>query len=227
MQVHQSHKQGTKFSRMEKIWILQIISLLIWEKKMCGLELQWKTGMCMLNTALCHFVTLASSLSSFWDEQLFILQGFLPFQCYHLVVAQLTTICSVFVICSVALKRKRMSVKQSRNIMSPMDSHRRSQEIVKQLFYTKIVGSCLDSSTDTRKALLYNATKPWKYGGDTVLCKQCQEVTCLLFVLQTKQIVSHIPPSVCARLCLHLVPTGYIDSVWVLVRSTSKHKSSE
>lgn len=155
----------------------------------------------------------------------FILPGFfLPFQCYHLVVAQLTTICSVFVICSVALKQKRMSVKQSRMIMSPMDSHRRSQEIVKQLFYTKIM---FRFQRDTRKALLYNATKPWKYGGDTVLCKQCQEVTCLLFVLQTKQIVSHIPPSVCARLCLHLVPTGYIDSVWVLVRSTSKHKSSE
>lgn len=40
-----------------------------------------------------------------------------------------------FVIFSVSLKQKRMSVKQSRNLIGPRDSYRRSQEIVKLLLF--------------------------------------------------------------------------------------------
>lgn len=88
-----------------------------------------------------------------------------------------------------------MSLKPSRNIMSPINPHRRSQEILNQHkpnqpalpFYTKKGGSCLDFSTYTRQSIPDNVTVPSEYGGDTVLYKQCQVFTCLPLVLQTKQ----------------------------------------
>lgn len=137
-----------------------------------------------------------------------------------------------FVIYSVTLKQKRMSVKQSRNLMGPRDSHRRSQEIVKRLLFPffcslRLLDGVYILPMIPARLFFYNATKLWQCSGDTLLCKQCHKVTCLLFVIQTKQIVSRIPPSVCARLCLHLLPTGYSDSVWALVTSTSKPKPSE
>lgn len=181
----------------------------------------------MLNTALCHFCNAGLILVLILGWAVFYFSGFfaisvLSFSC---CTANNNLLCFCDLFCSTKAKTYECEAIQKHN-----EPHGFTQKITgnrKTAFLHQDCWIMFRFFHRYQKALLHNATKAWKYGGDTVLCKQCQEVTCLLFVLQTKQIVSHIPPSVCARLCLHLVPTGYIDSVWVLVRSTSKHKSSE
>lgn len=192
------------------------------------------TEFCLLNATLCHFGILAffPALILGWalfNRQFFAICMFW-FSCCS-ANNRPFCFCDLFV----ALKQKLMSLKPSRNIMSPINPHRRSQEILNQHkpnqpalpFYTKKGGSCLDFSTYTRQSIPDNVTVPSEYGGDTVLYKQCQVFTSPSRPPDKTDSVSHIPPSVCPRLCLHLFPTGYIDRIWVLVTSTSQHKASE
>lgn len=130
-----------------------------------------------------------------------------------------------------------MSLKPSKNTMCPINPQRRSQEIINQIinqscspFYTKNGGgSCQDFSTNTRRSRIpENAAMPSDYSGDTLLCKQCQVSHMSPSRPPDKtDSASHIPSSVCPRLCLHLVPIGSNDRVWALVTSDSQHKASE
>lgn len=161
---------------------------------------------------MCHFGSLAFFPALIFSRAFFNLQ-FLHVASCDLVVAGFNN----RLFCFVALKQKRMSPKPSRNLMSPINPHRRSQEFInqhkpKQLalpFDTENGGSCLNFSTYAR-SVPENATMPSEYGGDTV-----SSVARLPLVLQTKLIGSlAFLPAVCLRFLLHLVPDGYIDRIW-------------
>lgn len=84
-------------------------------------------------------------------------------------------------------------------------------------------------STNTRQSrrIPENVEMPSDYGGDTLLCKQCQVLhmspTC---PPDKTDSAPRIPSSICPRHRLHLAPIGSNDRVCALVTSNSQHKAS-
>lgn len=123
-----------------------------------------------------------------------------------------------------------MSLKPSKNTMYPINPQRRSQEIINHRKPNHSGESCLNFSTNTRQSCCIpeNVAMPSDYGGDTLLCKQCQ----VLHMSPTRppdktDSASRIPSSICPRHRLHLAPIGSNDRVCALVTSNSQHKASE
>lgn len=149
---------------------------------------------------LCHFGSLALSKHSFWDEH-FLIASVLPFVFYDLGFALLTKdFCFYDLFCSTKTKTYGTEAIQKHN-----EPHQSTQKFIGKHkpnqpalpFYTKNGASCFVFSIYTRRRIPENATMPSQYGGDTVLCKQCQVFICLPLVLQTKQTQSltFLPPS--------------------------------
>lgn len=86
-------------------------------KKACGLELQWKTGICMLNTALCHFCNAGLILVLILGWAVFYSSGFfaisvLSFSC---CTANNNLLCFCDLFCSTKTKTYECEAIQKHN----------------------------------------------------------------------------------------------------------------